>query len=218
MIVDIRTYTLRPGAMGPYIKAYGNNGWPIQLRFLPKCLGYYQVETGVQNRVVHLWQYKDIAERAAARAAMEEDAAWLGYRTASAQFFMSQENKIMKDTPFWPKMKTVEKIPIGIVDKRTYFLQPGQFGDWAKIYEQEAMEMQIRHLGRCIGFYVSDIGAQHQIVHLWAYKDIGDRAERRAKMQADPNWNSYVTRIAPMFTHQENEILRPAPFWQPPGT
>lgn len=220
MIVDIRTYTLKPGVMGAYLKAYGNNGWPIQLRYLPKCLGYYQVETGVQNRVVHIWQYQDIVERAKTRAAMEEDSAWLGYRAASGPFFVAQENKIMKDAPFWPKMKTVEKIPIGIVDKRTYFLAPGAFPEWSQIYANEAMETQIRHLGRCIGYYVSDIGAQHQIVHLWAYKDIGDRAERRAQMAEDPNWKAYVARIGSMglFTHQENEILKPAPFWQPPGT
>jgi hypothetical protein len=217
MIVDLRTYTLKPGTLGTYLKLYGDNGWPIQNKFLPKCLGYYQVEIGVQNRVVHLWQYEDIAQRAKARAAMEADASWNGYRAASAMFMVGQENRVMKDAPFWPMKPASDAPPVGIVDKRTYFVEPGKTGTWAKLYQEEGMEVQVRHLGRCIGFYISDIGPQHQLVHLWAYKDLADRQERRARMQADPAWNAYLGKAAALFTHMENEILRPAPFWTPPA-
>jgi hypothetical protein len=217
MIVDLRTYTLKPGGLGAYFKAYGNNGWPIQNKYLPKCLGYYFVDIGVQNRVVHLWEYEDIAQRATCRTAMEADPNWNGYRAASAHFFVSQENRVMKDAPFWPAMKSAENVPIGIVDKRTYFLEPGKLGEYAKVYREEGIDVQIGHLGRCIGYYVSDIGPQHQLVHLWAYKDLEDRVRRRAAMQADPKWQSYLSKAAHLFTHQENEILRPAPFWTPPA-
>jgi hypothetical protein len=214
MIVDLRTYTLKPGAMPAYLKAYGNNGWPIQLKYLPKCAGYYVVDIGVQNRVVHLWEYEDIAQRAKCRAAMEADAAWNGYRAASSIFMMAQENRIMKPAPFWP-MKPAADFPVGLVDKRTYFLAPGKLSEWAKLYAEEGLAVQVGHLGRCLGFYVSDIGPQHQIVHLWAYSDLADRAKRRAAMLADPAWNAYYAKAADFFTHQENEILRPAPFWTP---
>lgn len=214
MIVDLRTYTLKPGSMPAYLKAYGNNGWPIQLKYLPKCVGYYVVETGVQNRVVHLWEYEDIVQRAKCRAAMEADGAWNGYRAASAIFMVAQENKIMKPAPFWP-MSPSASPSCGLVDKRTYFLAPGKLNEWAKIYKEEGMSIQVGHLGRCLGFYVADIGPQHQIVHLWAYNDAADRAKRRAALFADPAWNAYMAKAAELFTHQENELLRPAPFWTP---
>jgi hypothetical protein len=212
MIVDLRTYTVRPGTLGAYLKAYGNNGWPVQNKYLPKCLGYYVVDIGVQNRVVHLWEYEDIAERARCRAGLESDPGWNGYRAGSALFFVAQENRILKPMPFWP-MQPAADGPVGIVDKRTYTLEPGKLAEFAKFYQSEGMAVQVGHLGRCLGFYQTDIGPQHQIVHLWAYADLADRQKRRAAMQADPVWNAYLAKASAFFTHMENEILRPAPFW-----
>jgi hypothetical protein len=213
-IVDLRTYTMQPGKLGAFYKAYGETGFPIQKKHLPKCIGYYYVDIGVQHRVVHLWEYEDIAQRAKCRAAMEADPAWNTYRAGSAEFFATQENRIMKQAPFWPIKPTVEG-PNNVIDKRTYFLKPGKLGEWAKNYAEDGLAVQIGHLGRCIGYYVTDIGPQHQIVHLWAYSDLEDRVRRRAAMMADPKWQAYLAKGAGLFTHQENEILRPVPFWKP---
>lgn len=218
MIVDLRTYTVQPGALGAYLKLYGSEGWPVQTKHLANCcLGYYAVDIGVQNRVVHLWRYPDITDRSKRRAEMESDPAWNAYRAKSAAFMVTQENKIMRPTPFWPAMKAEGNGPFAAIDYRTYTLQPGKAGAFFKLYETEAMAIQTKHLGNCIGFYQSDIGTQHQIVHLWAYTDINDRARRRAAMMADPNWNAYLSKASPLFTHMENAILRPAPFWTERG-
>lgn len=211
MIVDLRIYSVIPGSLGAYLKAYGGEGWPIQLKYLSDCAGYYVVETGVQNRVVHLWRYPDIAERAKRRAVMESDPAWSTYRGKTAAFIQTQENQIVKPTPFWP-MKG-EGGTFGAIDFRVYTLHPGKLGAFFKLYEAEGMATQVKHLGNCLGFYQSDIGPQHQVVHLWGYADITDRARRRAAMQGDPSWNAYLAKAAPLFTRMENSILRPAPFW-----
>lgn len=213
MIVDLRTYTTKPGSLGPWLKLYGDKGWPLQLKYLPKCLGFYMTEVGVLNRVVHLWEYADIAERERARGTMEHDPAWATFRSQSPVHFVSQENVIVKPVPFWPKMKATTSAPLGIVDKRTYYAQPGKLGEFFKVYETDGMEIQTRHLGRCLGFYQSDIGMQHRIVHLWAYTDLADRQRRRDGMAADPAWQAYLGKTAHLFTHQENEILKPVPFW-----
>jgi hypothetical protein len=181
------------------------------------CVGYYAVDIGVQNRVVHLWRYPDIADRAQRRAGMESDAGWNAYRAKSGSFMVAQENKIMRPTPFWPAMKAEGGGPFATIDYRTYTLQPGKAGAFFKLYESEGMATQTRHLGNCIGFYQSDIGTQHQIVHLWAYTDLNDRTRRRAAMMADPAWNTYLAKASPLFTHMENAILRPAPFWTERG-
>lgn len=213
MIVDLRTYTLVPGSLGAYLKLYGSEGWPIQTKHLSDCIGYYVVDIGVQNRVVHLWRYPDIAERARRRAAMESDAAWNAYRAKSAAFMAAQENRIVRPTPFWPIKGEGGTGPFNAVDLRVYTLQPGKAGTFFRLYETEGMPTQIKYLGNCLGFYQSDIGAQNQIVHLWGYADMNDRARRRAAMQADPVWNAYLSKASQLFTHMENAILRPAPFW-----
>ncbi len=214
MIVDFRTYTLHPGRLGAYLKLYGVEGFPIQIRHLQNCLGYYVVESGVQNRVVHFWGYDDIADRARKRAGMEADPAWNAYRAKAAQFFQRQENQILQTVPFWP-LAGDAKGPIGLVDLRLYTLHPGRLGEFFRLYPADGAEIQTRHLGRCTGFYYSDIGTQNMLVHLWAYEDPADRARRRAGLQADPNWNAYFSKVSNLLMHMENVLLRPAPFWPP---
>ena len=129
--------------------------------------------------------------------------------------FQTQENQIIKPTPFWP-MKG-EGGTFGAIDFRVYTLHPGKLGAFFKLYETEGLATQVKHLGNCLGFYQSDIGPQHQVIHLWGYADIADRARRRGAMQADPAWNAYLSKAALLFSRMENSILRPAPFWTARG-
>jgi hypothetical protein len=214
MIVDMRTYTLLPGTLGAYMKLYGTEGYPVQTGHLGACAGYYFVEIGVQNRVVHFWQYADIAERAQRRARMEADPAWNAYRAKSTQFFVEQRNEIIKPAPFWPVHREPRPAP-GIIDLRIYRLHPGKVAPLLKLYEAEGLTTQVRHLGHCVLYSHSDIGPQNQLVHLWGYADLEDRTRRRAAMQADPAWQAYLAKASPMLAHMENAIVRPAPFWKP---
>lgn len=105
-----------------------------------------------------------------------------------------------------------------IVDHRTYTLKPGTLKSYIELYEREGLPAQSRHLGKPIGWYTSmDIGPLNQIVHLWAYEDLGDRAKRRAAMQADPEWQAFLVKAATMLVTMENKILSPAPFMAKQG-
>ncbi|SDY20640.1 NIPSNAP family protein [Delftia lacustris] len=66
-----------------------------------------------------------------------------------------------------------------------------------------------------VGYYTSDSGPLNQIVHLWAYTDLNERAERRARLLAEPRWQAYVARMLPLLQSQESKLLVPAPFFQP---
>ena len=68
MIVEMRTYTLALGATGRYFKLYGEKGLAVQKRILGHLVGYYSVEVGPLNQVVHLWAYDSLDERAKRRA------------------------------------------------------------------------------------------------------------------------------------------------------
>ena len=100
-----------------------------------------------------------------------------------------------------------------IVDHRTYTLRPGTLPEYVKLYESEGYTIQSRHLGKPVGWYTSmDIGQLNQIVHLWGYEDLADRARKRAAMQADPAWQAYLKKITPLIVTMENKILTPVPF------
>ena len=99
-----------------------------------------------------------------------------------------------------------------IVEERIYQLHIGRVPDYIALYESEGMAIQRPILGRLVGYFSSEIGAQHQIVHLWAYKDMAERAERRATLAADQRWKDYLKKTRPLQITQENKILIPTKF------
>ena len=77
-----------------------------------------------------------------------------------------------------------------LVEKRTYTLHPGKAPEYLRIYTESGMEIQRRILGNLVGWFTTEIGNVNQIVHMWAYADLNDRAERRAELAADPGWQA----------------------------
>lgn len=100
------------------------------------------------------------------------------------------------------------------VEMRTYTLHPGKIATYLNLYETQGIAIQKRILGRMVGYYSTEIGALNQIVHMWAYEELSERTEKRAKLAADPGWQAYVAQIQPLMMSQESKILNPAPFFK----
>lgn len=103
MIFDHRTYTCRPGTIKQQMKLYEENGWKTQTKHLGTPILYGAVETGDVNSYVHVWVYKDAADRAARRAAMAADPEWQKFLKMSAEAgnLVSQVNQILTPAPFY---------------------------------------------------------------------------------------------------------------------
>jgi len=101
-----------------------------------------------------------------------------------------------------------------IVEERIYTLKPDCIDEFLRLYETEALAVQLRHLPRLLGYFVSEIGVLHQVTHMWGYKDFEERTRCRAAMRADPDWMPYVAKVRPMFERQETKIMIPTK-WSP---
>lgn len=99
-----------------------------------------------------------------------------------------------------------------IVEQRTYTCYNGKAQLYVRMYEAEGLAIQRPILGNLVGYFTSDIGALNQVVHLWAYESLADRAERRGRLTSDPAWQAYAAKVQPLVMQQENKILVPAPF------
>jgi len=99
-----------------------------------------------------------------------------------------------------------------IYEERTYTLKPGATAAYFKTYEAEALEVQKAILGKLIGYFQTEFGTLNQVVHIWAYDSLDERARRRAKLWQDPAWLAYVPKILPLVEKMENRLLIPAPF------
>ncbi len=103
MLYDLRTYRCRPGTIGKQLDLYSELGFDAQRRHLGDPLFYGTVETGDVNAYVHLWQYRDAADRQTRRAALYNDPDWLEYRTRGAElgYQTEQRNTLLRPTTFW---------------------------------------------------------------------------------------------------------------------
>ncbi len=105
MIVDLRTYTVKPGKMNAFLKLYHERGWPLQQQYLGTCLGWYTVAEGTLNRVVHIWRFDSQADREARRGAMVQDPAWKDFMLVSeeAAHLLDMQNVLLAPTSFSPQ-------------------------------------------------------------------------------------------------------------------
>ena len=101
-----------------------------------------------------------------------------------------------------------------ILEHRTYTFKPGTVDAWMAKYEAEGLPVQKRHLNRFVGLYVSEIGVLHTTVLMWAYDNLADREDRRNKMSADPDWQTFISEIWALgaIRKQEVMIMKPAPY------
>ncbi len=99
-----------------------------------------------------------------------------------------------------------------LVEMRTYTLKPGTAAEWMKVYQENAMELQKEVLGHMVGYFSTEIGPLNQVIHMWAYDGLDDRAKRRAELASRPEWQAFLPKARPMIETQESKILIPAPF------
>jgi len=106
-----------------------------------------------------------------------------------------------------------------IFDMRTYTCKPGTVPLQLKLYEEHGYKVQTKHLGKPALYGVTETGAINTYVHVWAYKDAGDRQTKRAAMQADPDWHAFLakTKEAGYLLAQENQILQAPSFFEYKG-
>jgi hypothetical protein len=97
---------------------------------------------------------------------------------------------------------------------RTYTFKPLRAAEWLALYKTEALPIQQEYLGELIGFFTTEIGDINQIVHVWAYKSLDDRLERRDRMAADPRWQAFGSKVKALdiLVSMESRIMRPTDF------
>ena len=94
-----------------------------------------------------------------------------------------------------------------IYEVRTYQIIPGSLPVVEKAFG-EAYEHR-RKYSEMTGFWHTEIGPLNEIVHVWSYADLAERARIRAEAAKDPNW---PPKLADYIRSMRSEIIVPFPF------
>lgn len=101
-----------------------------------------------------------------------------------------------------------------LIDHRYYRIKPGMVPAHLDIYEKHGFAAQSRHLGKPFAYLFTESGEVNTLVHMWLYEDAADRANKRAAMAADPEWQNYLrlNNEAGYTVSQQNNLMLPTKF------
>ena len=103
-----------------------------------------------------------------------------------------------------------------LYEKRSYSITVGRMQEVRKLYIEEGWPaLEAGGFGKyLIGYFISDTGPLHQIVHLWRFEDDNDRRDFWKRKYADEDFMAFATQLRPMIQTQEVQLLISAP-WGP---
>jgi hypothetical protein len=204
MIYEVRTYTLRPRALPEFMKRFGE-AYEKRKQLSP-MLAFWYTEIGPLNRVVHVWPYKDIAERTRIREEAVKSGNW---PPKTAEFIMTMHSDIFLPIVEVPAVSG----KVGpFFEMRTYTFQAGDLPKIRAIWEKALPARQ--KISPIVGLWYTDVGALNTFVHIWPYASLNDRMEIRKKAVDSGVWPPKQPEGdgAYRLLTQETKILLAAPF------
>ncbi len=95
-----------------------------------------------------------------------------------------------------------------IYELRTYTLKPGTAPVVAKNAGTVARDIRGDDYGKLEGYWLTEIGPLNQVMHLWSYADLNERAAKRAALSQNSRWTSeYLPLIREHMVRQDIRIL-----------
>ena len=205
MIHELRTYTLQPGTQGQYLKNSAEIGRKIRGDKYGKFEGGWSTEFGTLNQYVHLWSYESLNDRERLRGELAKNEEWTKtYLPQTRGMLLAQENKILSTVlALKPPAEAGH-----VYELRWYRAHVGKLGEWLALFTgvMPAREKYSKN----VGVFQTEAGQLNEAVHLWAYKDLNDRAAVRGKTLQDPEWQTYLGKSAPLLAEMKSIILNPA--------
>jgi hypothetical protein len=100
-----------------------------------------------------------------------------------------------------------------IYEEQLYRVQVGRVPELLAAYEDRGLAILRRSLGTLVGCWSSELGGDmDDMIQIWRFADLPDRAERRAALAADPEWQSFATEFGHLITARRMRLLHPASF------
>jgi len=103
-----------------------------------------------------------------------------------------------------------------IYEKRTYAVRVGEMPEVKRLYSSEGWPALSAggHDKHLIGYFTSDTGDLHQLIHLWKFDSDENRRAFWAKLFADEKFMAFAKQLRPLINSQNVQLMVAAP-WGP---
>lgn len=208
MIYEVRTYDLKPHSVPEVEKRFGE-AYEYRKKLSPLA-AFWHTEIGPLNQIIHVWPYKDMAERERIR---NEAVAGGNWPPKIGEFVLNMRTEIFIPFAFSPELKPGKMGPI--FEMRTYTHAPGQMPRVANTWEK-ALPARVK-ISPLVAMWYAECGNVNRFTHIWSYPTLQARNDARQQALAAGVWPpSLVAKKEGLpevtLTAQENKIVMPSAF------
>ncbi|KAM3612915.1 uncharacterized protein V6R79_016911 [Siganus canaliculatus] len=206
---ELRTYNIRPDQNGSFLRLTNEK---IHLRTAhSELIGYWSVEYGGLNQVVHLWKYDSYSQRASVRAALAKDPSWISeYISQALPMMVSQDNEVTYLVP-WSHLQRPPREG-GVYELASFNMRPGGPAVWGSAFQAAVTAHDAPGYGKLLGAFHNEFGRQNKVHALWWFESADQRAELRHKAHGDARVVAAVRSSVAHLVSQENKLMFPCPF------
>ena len=204
MIYEMRTYTLRPGAVPEFEERFAQRQ-PYREK-LSRLGAFWHTDFGPLNQVVHVWPYEDLKHRQEVRQAMAADPDL--QRMRGTDLVVGQESEIYIPAPFMRPMGGDQALG-SFYEMRTYTFLPSVMSELVESWA-EAIPFREEYSPLAAGMY-SELGGLNKWCHIWPYNSLEERNRIREESRRGGHWPPSGS-FRESMVKQENKMLIPAAF------
>ena len=201
MIYEIRTYRIAPRSLAEVEKRFGE-AYEYRKKY-SELFAFWHTEVGLLNEIVHVWPYRDLAERERIRAEAAKDPKW---NPGIGEFIRDMSSEIIAPFSFVPPARPGKIGPV--FELRYYTLKPRTLGEVAKRWEGALPERT--KLSPIVLAGGVEFGRANGFVHIWAYQSMDQRMQVRSEASKKGIWPPPGG--GDHLLSQENKLLLPSAF------
>jgi hypothetical protein len=207
MIYELRTYTVKPGALGDMIKAASTVSRDVRGDNYGKLEGYWSTEIGPLNQVMHMWSYNSFEERTKLRAELAKNPRWTGeYTPLIFPLLVRQDVRLLNAI----KPPVAPATSGNVYEFRNYRARTGgAVRQWIEHFTGVLPERE--KYSKIVGLWQTEASQPNEVCHIWAYPSLNARAEARGAALKDPAWQAFLAKGMPLLDEMNSTIMLPAP-------
>jgi hypothetical protein len=207
MIYELRTYTVKPGALGDMIKAASTVSRDVRGDNYGKLEGYWSTEIGPLNQVMHMWSYNSFEERTKLRTELAKNPRWTGeYTPLIFPLLLRQDVRLLNAI----KPPVAPATSGNVYEFRNYRARTGgAVRQWIEHFTGVLPERE--KYSKIVGLWQTEASQPNEVCHIWAYPSLNARAEARGAALKDPAWQAFLAKGMPLLDEMNSTIMLPAP-------
>ena len=101
---------------------------------------------------------------------------------------------------------------MNIFELRTYTLHVGKLSKAIEIYQDLGWPALQKYKKNIIRYYIGDVGALNQIIHIWKFEDDNERRRLWKQIFSDEDFIKFAAKFRPLVLNQENKLMTQAPW------